>query len=211
VIIRNLSDPVELLAPQNLNNDNLLKYAREAANYSTKYEMPNLEFAHNQNGQPDVAIFDFTSMFGAENSCRISVKQNHRLLACLVGDSLLQPFWPTGSGCARGFLSSMDAAFACKLFSNPRNSLLGVIAQRESIYRLLAQTTRENLQKNLAAYTLDPATRYTNLNKSTVSIQQIKHLLTSDDQSLYDQIFLDTNDLSMTPIRKRGRRSIGKF
>lgn len=115
--------------------EKLLDYAREAAEFSTKYQMPNLEFAVNHYGKPDVAMFDFTSMFAAETSCRVMLRNGHRLLQCLVGDSLLEPFWPTGSGCARGFLSSMDAAYVTKLWSNPRNSILGVVAQRESIYR----------------------------------------------------------------------------
>jgi F-actin monooxygenase len=157
-------------------------------------------------------MFDFTSMFAAENSCRVTVKKNYRLLSCLVGDSLLEPFWPTGSGCARGFLSSMDAAYACKLFANPRNSILAVMAQRESIYRLLAQTTPENLHRDIGAYTLDPVTRYPNLNKTTVLVHQIKHLLISDDQSLYEQTYLDTNALQALPetMGKRKRRTAGK-
>lgn len=40
-------------------------------------------------------------------------------------------------------------------------SPLEVIAERESIYRLLGQTTPENLNRDYAAYTLDPHTRYT--------------------------------------------------
>lgn len=135
VILQDFADPAELLAQSNVNTEKLLDYAREAAEFSTKYQMPNLEFAVNHYGKPDVAMFDFTSMFAAESSCRVVVRNNFRLLQCLVGDSLLEPFWPTGSGCARGFLSSMDAAYAIKLWANPSNSVLGVIAQRESIYR----------------------------------------------------------------------------
>lgn len=72
---------------------------------------------------------------------------------------LLQPFWPTGSGCARGFLSSLDACWAIKGWGT-NVSPLEVIAERESIYRLLGQTTPENLNRDYAAYTLDPHTRY---------------------------------------------------
>lgn len=133
--LKDFADPAELLAPVNVNTEKLLDYAREAAEFSTKYQMPNLEFAVNHYGKPDVAMFDFTSMFAAESSCRVIVRHGFRLLQCLVGDSLLEPFWPTGSGCARGFLSSMDAAYAIKLWANPANSTLGVMAQRESIYR----------------------------------------------------------------------------
>ncbi|KXJ75667.1 hypothetical protein RP20_CCG011307 [Aedes albopictus] len=210
VIIQDYGDPAELLSSANVDTSKLLDYAREAANFSTKYQMPNLEFAVNHYGKPDVAMFDFTSMFAADNSCKITVRKNYRLLSCLVGDSLLEPFWPTGSGCARGFLSSMDAAYAIKLFSNSKNSALGVIAQRESIYRLLAQTTPENLHRDIGAYTLDPSTRYPNLNKSSVNMIQVKHLLDTDDPALLDQMFLDTNALAAGPevtVTKRKRRT----
>ncbi|XP_058822163.1 F-actin-monooxygenase Mical isoform X2 [Topomyia yanbarensis] len=210
VIIQDYADPAELLSSSNVDTAKLLDYAREAANFSTKYQMPNIEFAVNHYGKPDVAMFDFTSMFAADNSCKVTVRKNYRLLSCLVGDSLLEPFWPTGSGCARGFLSSMDAAYAIKLFSNQKNSLLAVLAQRESIYRLLAQTTPENLHRDIGAYTLDPSTRYPNLNKASVNIIQVKHLLDSDDPALLEQTFLDTNVLTAGPevtITKRKRRT----
>lgn len=177
VIIQDFSDPAELLNPKNVNTVKLQDYAREAADFSTKYLMPCLEFAVNHYGKPDVAMFDFTSMFAAENSSRIVVRRNYRLLMGIVGDSLLEPFWPSGSGCARGFLSGMDAAYAIKLFSNPNNSLLSVLSQRESIYRLLAQTTPENLNQNHSSYTLDPITRYPNLNRQSVLPYQVFSLL----------------------------------
>lgn len=208
VIMHDYADPAGLLAPANVNTQRLLDYAREAAEFSTKYQMPNLEFAVNHYGKPDVAMFDFTSMFAAENSSRILVRNNYRLLKCLVGDSLLEPFWPTGSGCARGFLSSMDAAYTIKLFTNPNNSLLGVLAQRESIYRLLAQTTPENLHRDIGSYTLDPATRYPNLNRTSVMVHQVKALLESDDPQLLEQVHIDTNVLQQMPepqVRRKRR------
>lgn len=70
----------------------------------------------------------------------------------------------------------MDAAYAIKLLSNSNNSLLSVLAQRESIYRLLGQTTPENLHRDIGAYTLDPATRYPNLNRQSVMCYQVKLL-----------------------------------
>lgn len=62
------------------------------------------------------------------------------MLCQLVGDSLLEPFWPTGSGCARGFLSALDAAWAVRAWGQtPAPHALEVIAERESIYRLLGE------------------------------------------------------------------------
>lgn len=107
----------------------------------------------NHYGEPDIAMFDFTSMYAAENACRAkkivtwnwcqscacadptskkmrktgsqesgvnalpaggragAEVRESLLLVGLVGDSLLEPFWPTGSGCGRGFLSAMDSAW----------------------------------------------------------------------------------------------------
>lgn len=192
-----------------MNTDRLLAYAKEAAEFSTKYQMPNLEFAVNHYGRPDVQMFDFTSMFAAETSSHVIVRKNYRLLQCLVGDSLLEPFWPTGSGCARGFLSSMDAAYAIKLWSNHSNSILAVLAQRESIYRLLGQTTPENLHRDIGAYTLDPGTRYPNLNRTAVTVHQLKHLLDTDDPALLEQTFVDSNAIQpleqSAPLRRKRR------
>ncbi|XP_018798734.1 PREDICTED: protein-methionine sulfoxide oxidase Mical isoform X2 [Bactrocera latifrons] len=211
VILQDFSDPAELLASANVSAEKLLDYAREAAEFSTKYQMPNLEFAVNHYGKPDVAMFDFTSMFAAETSCRVMLRHGHRLLQCLVGDSLLEPFWPTGSGCARGFLSSMDAAYATKLWSNPRNSIMGVVAQRESIYRLLNQTTPENLQRDTGSYTVDPASRYPNLNRTAVSPYQVKTLIDTDDPKVFEQPIAEiitTPALAEAPaLLRKSRRS----
>lgn len=98
--------------------------------------MSKLEFAVNHYGQPDVAVFDFTSMYAAENASRAIERLGHKLLVCLVGDGLLEPFWPTGSGCARGFLSAQDACWALRSWAMGVHPLT-VLAERESIYRLL--------------------------------------------------------------------------
>lgn len=44
---------------------------------------------------------------------------------------------------------------------------------RESLYRLLPQTTPENINKNFEQYTLDPGTRYPNLNSNCVRPHQV--------------------------------------
>lgn len=182
-------------------------------------------FALNHYGEADVAMFDFTSMYAAENACRAKriigsleartcnccnsncdnhcqpckkmksdilsqpsdkdfFDNNGLLLTGLVGDSLLEPFWPTGSGCARGFLSAMDAAWMarqwaikqCNTIKN-EEAILSVLSERESIYRLLAQTKSENLSQNYTLNTINPITRYPNLNSTTMLPHQCKHLL----------------------------------
>ena len=79
---------------------------------------------------PDLSIFDFTNLYAARNSCRavvrcvdiwdylqyllylkifaISVRKGFPLLLAVAGDSLLEPFWPDGTGCARSVDSSVS-------------------------------------------------------------------------------------------------------
>ncbi|KAK2583845.1 hypothetical protein KPH14_001128 [Odynerus spinipes] len=186
VILQDHADTAKLLAKENVDREALMLYAREAAEFSTEYQMMDMEFAVNHYGQPDVAMFDFTSMYAAENASRILNRNGHRLLMILVGDSLLEPFWPTGSGCARGFLSSLDACWAIKGWGTSLTPL-EVIAERESIYRLLGQTTPENLNRDYAAYTLDPHTRYPNLNSHSVIPAQVLSLVDTDDPEIIKQ------------------------
>lgn len=88
--MQDFSDTVALLDKSNVNQDALMAYAREAADFSTHYELPSLDYAVNHYGQADVAMFDFTSMFAADNASRFIVKNGHHLLMGLVGDSLLE-------------------------------------------------------------------------------------------------------------------------
>lgn len=74
-----------------------------------------------------------------------------------------QPFWPQGTGCARGFLSAMDAAWMVKGYGEGRG-ILDLLAERESLFQRLTQTKSESLMKKFSAYTIDPRTRYSNLN-----------------------------------------------
>ncbi|KAK7067265.1 [F-actin]-monooxygenase mical3 [Halocaridina rubra] len=188
VILRDLQDTQQLLHPNNVDRNALLDYAREAADFSTNYQLPHLDFAVNHYGKPDVAMFDFTSMFAAENACRMIEKKGYKLLSALVGDSLLEPFWPTGSGCARGFLSCFDSAWMIRSFASEKVSPLEVLAERESIYRLLAQTTPENLSKDHSSYTLEPVSRYPTINLRSVLPFQVRTLFDSDDPSHLEEI-----------------------
>ncbi|KAH0620879.1 hypothetical protein JD844_021745 [Phrynosoma platyrhinos] len=90
VIINDYIDTEVLLCAENVDQDNLLSYAREAADFATDYQLPALDFAINHYGQPDVAMFDFTSMYASENAALIRERNRHQLLVALVGDSLVE-------------------------------------------------------------------------------------------------------------------------
>ncbi|XP_073897681.1 F-actin-monooxygenase MICAL2 isoform X8 [Castor canadensis] len=184
VIINDYIDTEMLLCAENVNQDNLLSYAREAADFATNYQLPSLDFAMNHYEQPDVAMFDFTSMYASENAALVRERQTHQLLVALVGDSLLEPFWPMGTGCARGFLAAFDTAWMVKSWDQGTPPL-ELLAERESLYRLLPQTTPENINKNFEQYTLDPGTRYPNLNSHCVRPHQVKHLYITKELDRY--------------------------
>lgn len=180
VILNDYADAEALLCAQNVDQDSLQSYAREAADFATNYQLPSLDFAINHYEQPDVAMFDFTSMYASENAALVRERHGHHLLVALVGDSLLEPFWPMGTGCARGFLAAFDTAWMVKSWAQ-RTPPLEVLAERESIYRLLPQTTPENINKNFDQYTIDPASRYPNLNSSCVRGHQVRHLYITNE------------------------------
>ncbi|XP_033909780.3 F-actin-monooxygenase MICAL2-like isoform X2 [Acipenser ruthenus] len=183
VIIHDYIDTEMLLSSENMNQEALLSYAREAADFGTNYQLPSLDFAINHYGQPDVAMFDFTSMHASENAALIRERHGHQLLVALVGDSLLEPFWPMGTGCARGFLAAFDTVWMVRSWIQGR-APLEILAERESIYRLLPQTTPENITKNFDQYTIDPVTRYPNLNCNCVRPLQVRHLYITGELQL---------------------------
>lgn len=176
----------KLLSHKNVDQKALMNYAKEAANFSTNYKLPNMKFAVNTYGQPDVAVFDFTAMYAAENATMFREVNGHKLLAALVGDSLLEPFWPLGTGCARGFFAAFDTAWMIRSWcaktikqKNPPENHdieLEVLKEREALYRLLHQTTPDNTSKNIHAYTINPSSRYPKINYNTTNIQQVRSL-----------------------------------
>lgn len=159
ISIQDYIETERLLSADNVNHEALLSYAREAADFGTNYQLPSLDYAINHYGQPDVAMFDFTSMHASENAALIREKHGHQLVVALVGDSLLevggqwryfgllsdcgsacvftrwnhvlcfQPFWPMGTGCARGFLAAFDTAWMVRGWAQGR-SPLEILAER---------------------------------------------------------------------------------
>ncbi|XP_063668638.1 F-actin-monooxygenase MICAL1 isoform X2 [Pan troglodytes] len=175
VLRQDWPDTDRLLGSANVVPEALQRFARAAADFATHGKLGKLEFAQDAHGQPDVSAFDFTSMMRAESSARVQEKHGARLLLGLVGDCLVEPFWPLGTGVARGFLAAFDAAWMVKRWAEGAESL-EVLAERESLYQLLSQTSPENMHRNVAQYGLDPATRYPNLNLRAVTPNQVRDL-----------------------------------
>lgn len=90
ILLQDLHGAMQLLSAENINKDALLNYAMEAAQFSTDYQLQNLQFALNHYNQPDVAVFDFTCMHQAEHASRVIERNGCKLLCMLVGDGLLE-------------------------------------------------------------------------------------------------------------------------
>lgn len=102
-------------------------------------------------------------------------------------------------------MSSLDAAWAIRSWSLGTLTPLDVLAERESIYRLLAQTTPDNLNKDWKSYTVDPSTRYPNLNKSVVTSHQVVYLYETDNISNIEKMKRSSIERPSDVPRKRRR------
>lgn len=69
-------------------------------------------------GEHDVQIFDFSSRQESTEPFKWLKNKNtgHELPVALVGDALVEPFWPLGTGANRAVLSSLDTTWAMKIF-----------------------------------------------------------------------------------------------
>lgn len=106
-------DAEQLLSPANVDQDALLRYARDAAHFSTQRRLPGLQFSQNQAGRPDVAVFDFTCMFRAENASLVRERRGRRLLVGLVGDCLVEVRQPPSLAPVSGPRGPVSPGFMC--------------------------------------------------------------------------------------------------
>ncbi|OQR98175.1 MICAL-like protein [Achlya hypogyna] len=100
-------------------------------------------------------VFDFSRTLRAEKACDILQDGSTKLFVALVGDALMEPFWPQGLGINRGFLSALDTAYAITQLDTKADAVL--LAEREAHYKRSAAL---QLDSNIQKYTIEPASRY---------------------------------------------------
>ena len=170
VLRENKGNRDDLMASGNIDKEEMYRFAIDAAEYSTEalsQKLPTREFALDHRGNPDVSVFDFTDLYCASNASRVKLVGGHKLIMACVGDSLLQPFWPEGTGCARGFLSAMNAAWMLRRYAEG-TKMINILAERENLYKMLKQTTDgvgSVLRDEYRSYTIDPETRYKHISR----------------------------------------------
>lgn len=117
------ADIESLLSPENVNRDALLSYAKEAANFSTNYRLPELEFALNHRDLPDVDMFDFTCMTRSENAALVREHNGSRLLIGLVGDCLVEVRVPLAAPPPASVSPLPARSLGCNIFHLPERFL----------------------------------------------------------------------------------------
>ena len=223
VLKENKTDRDDIMAAENINKEEMYRFAIDAAEYSTNelsQILPTREFALDHAGKPDVSVFDFTDLYSASNASRAKYKNGHKLIMASVGDSLLQPFWPEGTGCARGFLSAMNAAWMLHQYAEG-TKMIKVLAERENLYKLLKQTTDDSgsiLKDDHKMYSIDPKTRYKRVSQK-VDNRKIERLY--EKHGVCDELELPQDELDDTTqplptsvfsnVRKQTIRTIGNI
>ena len=165
------------------NLDKTKEYTRKIA---THFGIPeDREFTQNP------AFFDFSKRQRCSEAAKIVyvneqgdisqawVEGSVPFVVQVAGDRLMEPFWPEGLGISRGSLTAFDAVWALGQYSDAvknKKGLLSLLAYRHQLFncmKSLSSFRREMLQEDIKKYTLDPATRYTNLPQSHYIINQI--------------------------------------
>ena len=174
-ILKKDLDREHLLDPGNKDDAALKEFVVEAAVCSTEEHSTKLECS--AENLVDQSIFIFSELFQSRQACRVMERHDRQLLMGLVGDSLMQPFWPKGLGISRGFLSVLDTAWMVKQFylepkdpdkmkglpveeKKTKDKVLEVIAEREKLYNLQKTVDDKVQEKNKDKWCIDPFTRY---------------------------------------------------
>ncbi|KAE9343775.1 hypothetical protein PR003_g8799 [Phytophthora rubi] len=149
----NHPEPQDLVQDENINKGTLQDYVKRVVSF---LGIPKkAEFSR-------IRMFDFSTRTRADKAASILTSQGKKLYVGLIGDSLIEPFWPEGVGTCRGFLGALDGVWMVAQIGKKADEQL--LADREMAYRVIQHVSgfrRDDLQKNVRKYTVDPKSRYT--------------------------------------------------
>lgn len=143
----------DLVNDENVDRDLLKEYVKRVVKF---LQIPQkAEFQR-------LRMFDFSTRTRADKAASILSANGKKLYVGLIGDALLEPFWPEGLGTCRGFFGALDGAWMIAQAGQVADEQL--LADRELAYRVVQHVSgfrRDDLQKNVRKYSVDPRTRYT--------------------------------------------------
>lgn len=152
-----------LLARDNVNPQRLREFVRHVTDL---FNLPrDVPFVDDMNG---AQLFDFSSRTSCQRSCKMHTDKasGKQLLAAVVGDALLEPFWPEGLGINRGFNSALDLAWVVQEHFSTGECVRPERLERdkETLYGLLktlsAFTRSQVLKDSIDTFATAPETRY---------------------------------------------------
>jgi len=148
-------DGVSLLDTSNVNIDTLQSISRQVAEH---FGIPQT-FTPKQS----CMAFDFSDTRRHNSSVIFRREEGAPVLPlCLIGDALLEPFWPTGLGCIRGFLGAFDAISNLMIWFDTGDAE-AVHANAHMAFNILKSVegqTRSSTLRPEKEWLVDPSTRY---------------------------------------------------
>jgi len=156
----------DLLTRENVDYNKLEAYVRQVA---THIKLPvECPFALSAfGGTNDVQLFDFskkmecTQPFLLKEFTVPNYNVPAKLVVAVVGDALVEPFWPLGTGANRAILSAMDTAWMIRnFFSDSSTPPEQLIKQSTEYYRIMVAASPEDITTNFGMHTINPFTRY---------------------------------------------------
>jgi len=160
VLKENFEKNVDLLGHGNVDPDMLQKYVREVGTHCGLPE--HCKLAKNHLDVEDVGIFDFSRKLKCLKPAKLLDPLPGMSQSCvviMVGDALVEPFWPLGTGANRAVLSAMDASWLVKRFMEKENADI-ILHDAQVCCEALQQCTPDDLKPSFKQYTIDPQTRY---------------------------------------------------
>ncbi|CEG40908.1 Regulatory protein MLP and related LIM proteins [Plasmopara halstedii] len=153
VLKENRSSLEDLVKQTNVNERALQLFVKEIVNFAG---IPRkADFTR-------VSLLDFSSLTRADKAATILSSHGKKLYVGLIGDSLQEPEWHEGVGTSSGFLSALDCVWMVAQIGKKSDEQ--ILADRQAAYQVtmrLSSTQREDMQKNVRKYTVDPSSRYT--------------------------------------------------
>jgi len=171
------TDAEDLLNPKNIDHDIFDRVVRSVMGCQFVQDAPAvLEALERDNPELCVfgaqlwrdkgpTLFDFSKTCRADAGLKFAEEADSptNLLVALVGDALIEPFWPEGLGIIRGFFSVLDACYAFREWAVGKSTQevqQGYSACQRELEKLNAQMRASVLRPVETAYRLHPGTRY---------------------------------------------------
>jgi 2-polyprenyl-6-methoxyphenol hydroxylase-like FAD-dependent oxidoreductase len=157
-VLRNDVDMSQLLSDENVDKEELQAYVKDVA---LSAGLAHSDLVIDSRGLPDAAIFDFTKKDSCLYPSKLldSTQGQKKLVVCMIGDALVAPFWPLGTGANRAVLSALDTAhFLTQL--TPNCNMEECLKEHSVIFKKMENSAPDTLTDCYSKWTIEPETRY---------------------------------------------------